>query len=114
MTRSHARRPRRLPAMVAGRARQGLRWWVGHYLPALALASCLATVLGLPAAARAAFPGANGRIAFDGKRPNAAIYTLGANGVDGPLDPSGSGGLDPAYSPDGQAIAYECSNTQLC
>jgi hypothetical protein len=69
---------------------------MSHAKPALLL-SVLTTLLSLPAVAHATFPGQNGKIAFNG------IYTLNADGTGrNDLTPGGS----PAWSPDGNQIAF--------
>jgi Tol biopolymer transport system component len=63
-----------------------------------------------PASSRAAFPGANGRIAFAANPPpegDFEIFTLKANGTDVlPLTGNSAGDGAPAWSPDGTKIAF--------
>src|SRR5690242_18076290 len=64
------------------------------------VAAMLLGVLGLVAPAHAAFPGANGRIAFSSY---GQVYTINADGTGGTVLASGR---DPAWSPDGTKLAY--------
>ncbi len=79
----------------------------------------LAFALALPATASAAFPGANGRIAFDGDGPSGMttnVLTMNPDGT-GKANLTGSGSSSvrgtasgsyaPAYSADGERIVYE-------
>jgi Tol biopolymer transport system component len=75
----------------------------------LALATALAVALIVAPAAHAAFPGQNGKIAFvndTGAGP--AIFTVNPDGtgLSGPLTSGPNNDQDPAWSADGQKIAY--------
>ena len=75
----------------------------------IALAGAMLTVMLVPGAAQAAFPGENGRVAFSDTRddPNGEIYTINADGT-GTLRLTNDPGSDvkPAWSPDGQRIVF--------
>ena len=61
-------------------------------------------VLGVPTAAEAAFPGANGKIAFE--RDN-EIFLMNSDGSGAaPLTSDGIAKRDPVISPDGRLVAY--------
>jgi Tol biopolymer transport system component len=79
-----------------------------------AVAGALALVLAMfaPGAANAAFPGANGPIAFNSNRDVAAgeIYAITPGGPVTRLTNSNSSS-DPAYSPDGSRIAFIAGGT---
>jgi TolB protein len=81
----------------------------------------LVAFFALALAAPAAFPGANGRIAFErfdnSNPPNyfADIFTLNPDGS-GQLNLTPGPGNDakaPRWSPDGQKLAFECSNPSI-
>jgi hypothetical protein len=57
-----------------------------------------AIALAMPAAGEAAYPGENGKLAFDG------IYTMNADGTDVRFHASGAA---PSWSPDGSKIAFQ-------
>src|SRR3954464_8707304 len=72
------------------------------------LAAVFLVALAAAGSASAAFPGANGRIAFDSARSgNGDVFLMNADGS-GPLDVSNDAGIDfqPAFSPDGTKIAF--------
>src|SRR5215212_8469229 len=71
----------------------------------VALAGAMALVsLAVPLAAQAAFPGANGKIAFE--RDN-EIFLMNPDGSGAaPLTSNGVAKRDPAVSPDGKRIAF--------
>jgi TolB protein len=71
-------------------------------LGALLAAALLTLMLG-PSASHAAFPGANGKIAFGEYANGSKIYTVNADGTGRTLL---TGGTDPAWSADGRKIAY--------
>ena len=78
-------------------------WVVDRNIGPLVMLACVAILLALAAPAQATFPGDNGKIAFD--RVNPGIDTINADG-------SGragliNDGLDPAWSPAGDKIAFE-------
>lgn len=90
----------------------------GHIGPISALLVTAALIL--PAAAGAAFPGANGRIAFDGDAPAGAesnVYSMNpdgtgkvnltATGLSSQQRGTATGNYDPAFSADGERIVYE-------
>jgi Tol biopolymer transport system component len=62
-----------------------------------------------PTAAHAAFPGANGKIAFDTTRDgNSEIYSMNPDGTSQTrLTSNGARDVYPAWSPDGSKIAFE-------
>lgn len=80
-----------------------------HALPgrvkfiALLLATVLAVLTGFASSAEAAFPGSNGRIAFDRA---GAIGTAPASGGTGKIVAKGRN-MSPAFSADGRWIAYQ-------
>ena len=70
------------------------------------------TLLSLPAAAEGAFPGQNGKIAFDRSDPEVGTYCIYTANADGsgqaPLLPCDSQyKIKPRWSPDGSQIAYQ-------
>jgi Tol biopolymer transport system component len=71
-------------------------------LGALLVAAFLTLMLG-PSASLAAFPGANGKIAFGEYANGSKIYAVNADGTGRTLL---TGGTDPAWSADGRKIAY--------
>jgi hypothetical protein len=79
----------------------------GRIAPALALA-VLTTVLVFAAPARAAFPGANGKIAFSfNAGGNFEIYSMNPDGTGQTnLTNNAAGDTRPAWSPDGAKIAF--------
>ena len=81
-------------------------------VPALAVLAALA-LLAATGTAQAAFPGANGRIAFQSNRHVASgeIYTITPGGT-ATRTTFSNGSADPAYSPDGSKIAF-VSNNQI-
>jgi Tol biopolymer transport system component len=74
---------------------------------ALALLVVLVSLIG-PATSQAAFPGANGKIAFQSFRDgNNEIYTMNADGSSQTrLTNNTASDTDPAWSPDGTKIAF--------
>jgi TolB protein len=83
------------------------------YLPALIVAAvlmaCAVVVLALSEKAEATFPGKNGRIAYAGwnRGKDFEIYTINPDGSGKTqLTHNDTNDIDPAYSPDGEKIAY--------
>jgi dipeptidyl aminopeptidase/acylaminoacyl peptidase len=74
---------------------------------AVALAAlCAAIALG-PSGTRAAFPGANGNVAFSSDRQGGSrIFTIAPNGKDVPRVTDGSDDTAPAFSPSGKWIVF--------
>src|SRR5438874_1959776 len=78
----------------------------------LLLGALLAALLVLPAPAQAAFPGANGKIAFSRDATNNGMcdYQIDTINPDGTgltsLTSATSANLDPAWSADGQKLAF--------
>src|SRR5215207_11256659 len=92
-----ARRTLYLPVMIAA---------------ALAMA-CLVALLALSQKSEAAFPGKNGRIAFDGFRDTGGtgnffteVITVSPDGTGMKQLTSASGSGNPTFSPNGEKIAY--------
>ena len=82
-----------------------------YYIGALAaLVALVASILALVVAhpAQAAFPGANGKIAFQsGRDGNDEIYKMNPDGTrQRNLTRSAASDTNPAYSPDGTKIAF--------
>jgi len=75
----------------------------GRCTAILRAVAALAVLLLAPAGAQAAFPGANGKIAFAEYANGSHIYTINPDGT-GRIELAG--GRDPAWSPNGQKIAY--------
>ena len=95
-------------SLLVGRLRAG-RALVG-FLVTAAFAAALPAVL--PALAHAAFPGANGKLAFSSPRSGfpteSNLYTMGANGSAQTQITSFNGDeLHPAWSPDGATVAFQ-------
>ena len=77
---------------------------------AMALALCLLAWVAVQPA-QAAFPGQNGKIAFQSNRDGLAIYTTTPAGATEKVTLS-NGSSDPAYSPDGSKIAFVRNGTR--
>ena len=95
--------------MLRGRNSQALRGFLGLIVAGLAIASA-------PAGADAAFPGMNGRIAYEGGSSASAIFSMNPDGtgkqdLTGPplvtLRGTAAGGYEPSYSADGKRIVFE-------
>jgi TolB protein len=90
--------------------RAGSRLGRAARLSLIALAASLALA---PPPAHAAFPGANGKIAYAQDLASGAqnyIYTINPDGSGATnLTPSGDISFHPAWSPDGTKIAFECA-----
>ncbi len=72
------------------------------------LAACLVAIVGAAGPVGAAFPGENGKIAFQSNRDgNGEIYTMNAGGT-GPVNLTNhpAHDLEPAFSPDGTKMAF--------
>ena len=87
------------------------------YLPVMiaAAVACAVAILASSQKAEAAFPGKNGRIAFEGYRDtgtggsSAEIITVSPDGTGMKQLTSASGSGNPTFSPDGEKIAYAAS-----
>jgi Tol biopolymer transport system component len=87
------------------------------YLPVMiaAVVACAVAILAISQKAEAAFPGKNGRIAFEGYRDtgtggsSAEIITVSPDGTGTKQLTSASGSGNPTFSPDGEKIAYAAS-----
>jgi hypothetical protein len=86
-------------------ARAGARWWATRWWAAglAGLASLALLGTGLTGTAQAAYPGANGRIAFV---RGGNIYTIEPNGSGLSRLTSGRHSSGPRWSPNGKQIAY--------
>jgi dipeptidyl aminopeptidase/acylaminoacyl peptidase len=78
----------------------------------LTLLAVLIVILSAPATASAAFPGANGKLAFVSTRggfpTDSNVLTMGADGsAQTPVTATNGDELYPAWSPDGARIAYQ-------
>src|SRR5690349_24931446 len=80
------------------------------------LTATLLWTLALVAPAHAAFPGANGKIAFQSDRSGVdKIYTANSDGTDvrelveGPYSGGQGAQNDPVWSPDGSQIGFYCA-----
>jgi Tol biopolymer transport system component len=75
------------------------------------LLACVVSLLGVENVAEAAFPGTNGKIAFQSNRDTSSgeIYTITPGGTATRITFS-NGSSDPAYSPDGSRIAFVSAN----
>src|SRR5687768_8813842 len=65
-------------------------------------------LVGIEESSQAAFPGANGKIAFASDRDgNGEIYTMNADGTNQTrITNNGAAETEPAWSPDGTKIAF--------
>jgi Tol biopolymer transport system component len=87
------------------------------YLPVMVAAAvaCAVAILAISQKSEAAFPGKNGRIAFEGYRDtgtggsSAEIITVSPDGTGMKQLTSASGSGNPTFSPDGEKIAYAAS-----
>ena len=97
---------------MAAITRVGVRAPVGVGLATatMILVQCLMALIG-PGTAQAAFPGDNGKIVFNSNRDVAAgeIYSIAPGAAAARLTTSTTSS-DPAYSPDGNRIAYVSAN----
>src|SRR5438093_2771383 len=74
----------------------------------LLLGALLAALLVLPAPADAAFPGANGKIAFSGQCCFTEIEVVNPDGSGRtPLTSNGAESGQPAWPPDGSKVAFQ-------